>query len=59
MSRHALKHFSARHTRRRFKLAFYVPTKKKYIFYIIVSVKEVIKLYKGQQCLAAFCGVKV
>ena len=52
-------HFSARPTRQRFKLAFYVPTKKKYIPYIIVSVKEVIKLHEGQRCSATFCGAKV
>jgi len=45
-SRHVLKHFSARHTRRRFKLAFYILTKKKRIFYIIVLVKEVINYTK-------------
>ena len=28
------------------------------IFYI-VSVKEFIKLYEGQRCLAAFCGFEV
>jgi len=31
---------------------------EEHIFYI-VSVKEVIKLYEGKRCSAAFCGFKV
>jgi len=42
----------------KFLTSFIRTNEEEHIFYI-VSVKEFIKLYEGQRCLAAFCGFKV
>ena len=58
-SRHALDHFSARHTRRNIKIGFLRTSEEEIFIILSVSQRTCKILYQGKRCSAAFCGYKV